>query len=162
MNDISRGLQPNWIVARCSVAGVRPENFDAQAERTQKWELWTRRLVKPFTEQYSIVGIWRSTDPIVFVSHLRKVYDMIWTVLIGLCVGAVAKLISPGANRSSGFVITSVLGVLGAIGVSHLGEFMGFYREGDGEGSRMIAALLGAVSVLLICWGAFANRGGAP
>lgn len=83
---------------------------------------------------------------------------MVWIILIGFTAGLMARLISPGRNKLSGFMLTSGLGILGAIGLYQLGLKMGFYRQGEGAG--LLAAMLGATTVLLICWGAYSSRSG--
>ena len=81
---------------------------------------------------------------------------IIWTVIIGLFAGIVAKLLVPGSKHEpSGFVLTAILGVMGAIVATYLGQAVGWYEPGEGAG--FIGAVLGAVIVLVI-WGAFAKR----
>lgn len=82
---------------------------------------------------------------------------IIWTIIIGFLAGVLAKFISPGPNEPSGFVLTTILGIVGAVVATYLGQAMGFYRAGEGAG--LIGAVLGAVVVLLI-WGAVSNRRG--
>ena len=79
---------------------------------------------------------------------------IIWTVLIGFVAGVIAKFVTPGSNEPSGFILTTVLGILGAFVATYLGQSMGWY--GLGEGAGLIGAVIGAVIVLLI-WG-FASR----
>ena len=74
-----------------------------------------------------------------------------WTVIIGFVAGVIAKLITPGSNEPSGFILTTVLGIGGAFVASWLGQAMGWY--GPGEGAGLIGAVVGAIIVLLI-WGA--------
>jgi uncharacterized membrane protein YeaQ/YmgE (transglycosylase-associated protein family) len=62
----------------------------------------------------------------------------------------IAKLITPGSNEPSGFILTTVLGIVGAFVASWLGQALGWY--GPGEGAGLIGAVVGAVIVLLI-WG---------
>ena len=80
---------------------------------------------------------------------------IIWTVLIGFLAGVVAKFITPGRNEPSGFILTAVLGVVGAFVATALGQAMGWYGMGDGAG--LIGAVVGAVIVLLV-WGMAARR----
>ncbi|CDP50077.1 GlsB/YeaQ/YmgE family stress response membrane protein [Paradevosia shaoguanensis] len=80
---------------------------------------------------------------------------IIWTLIIGLIAGIVAKFIVPGANEPSGFVLTALLGVVGAFVATYLGQAIGWYSAGEGAG--LIGAIVGAVIVLLV-WGFFSRR----
>jgi len=84
--------------------------------------------------------------------------SIIWTIIIGFIAGIVAKLITPGENEPSGFVLTTILGVVGAFVATFLGQTLGWYHAGEGAG--FIGATVGAVIVLLI-WGAV-TRGRTP
>jgi uncharacterized membrane protein YeaQ/YmgE (transglycosylase-associated protein family) len=83
----------------------------------------------------------------------------IWTIVIGFLAGVVAKLIMPGKNEPSGFVLTTVLGVIGAFVATFLGQALGWYSAGEGAG--LIGAIVGAVIVLAI-WGFISNRRTSP
>ena len=76
---------------------------------------------------------------------------IIWTIIIGFIAGVIAKLVTPGSNEPSGFILTTVLGIAGAFVASWLGQALGWY--GPGEGAGLIGAVVGAIIVLLI-WGA--------
>jgi uncharacterized membrane protein YeaQ/YmgE (transglycosylase-associated protein family) len=80
---------------------------------------------------------------------------IIWTIIIGFVAGVIAKLITPGKNEPSGFILTTVLGIIGAFVATFLGQALGWY--GPGEGAGLIGAVVGAIIVLLI-WGMVANR----
>ena len=80
---------------------------------------------------------------------------IIWTILIGFIAGVIAKLITPGDNEPSGFILTTILGIVGAVVATFLGQALGWYRPGEGAG--LIGAVVGAVIVLLI-WGAVMGR----
>jgi uncharacterized membrane protein YeaQ/YmgE (transglycosylase-associated protein family) len=82
---------------------------------------------------------------------------ILWTILIGFIAGVLAKLITPGDNEPSGFILTTILGIVGAFVATYLGQALGWYQEGQGAG--LISATIGAVIVLLI-WGAIAGRQG--
>lgn len=75
---------------------------------------------------------------------------IIWTIIIGFVAGVIAKLVTPGSNEPSGFILTTVLGIVGAFVASWLGQALGWY--GPGEGAGLIGAVVGAIIVLLI-WG---------
>ena len=80
---------------------------------------------------------------------------ILWTILIGFVAGVVAKLITPGDNEPSGFILTTILGIVGAFVATYLGHALGWYRAGEGAG--LIGATAGAIIILLI-WGAIAGR----
>ena len=80
---------------------------------------------------------------------------IIWTIIIGFLAGVIAKFIMPGKNEPSGFILTTLLGIVGAFLATYLGQAIGWYRAGEGAG--FIGAIVGAVIVLAI-WGFFARR----
>ena len=80
---------------------------------------------------------------------------IIWTIIIGFIAGVIAKFIMPGPNEPSGFILTTILGIVGAFVATFLGQAVGWYRAGEGAG--LIGAVVGAVLVLAI-WGAIARR----
>jgi uncharacterized membrane protein YeaQ/YmgE (transglycosylase-associated protein family) len=84
---------------------------------------------------------------------------IIWTIIIGFVAGLVAKLIMPGPNEPSGFILTTILGVVGAFVATFLGQALGWYSAGEGAG--LIGAIVGAVIVLAI-WSFIANRRTSP
>ena len=82
---------------------------------------------------------------------------VLWTILIGFVAGVLAKLITSGNNEPSGFILTTILGIVGAFVATYLGQALGWYEAGQGAG--LIGATVGAIIVLLI-WGAVAGRQG--
>lgn len=83
---------------------------------------------------------------------------LIWTLIIGLLAGAVAKLLMPGRDPG-GFIITMLLGVAGAFLATWLGQAIGWYEAGEGAG--FIGAVVGAVIILIIYRVAIKRRSGA-
>jgi uncharacterized membrane protein YeaQ/YmgE (transglycosylase-associated protein family) len=73
--------------------------------------------------------------------------NILWTLIIGLVVGAIAKLIMPGRDPG-GFIITILLGIAGAFVAGFLGRSMGWYAEGEPAG--FIASVIGAILLLLL------------
>ena len=73
---------------------------------------------------------------------------IVWVIIIGLVAGFIAKLLSPGPNNPSGFILTAVLGVVGAFLATFIGQAIGWYRLDQGAG--FIGATVGAVIVLFI------------
>lgn len=72
---------------------------------------------------------------------------IIWSIIIGFLAGLVAKFLMPGRDPG-GFIITTILGIIGAVVASYLGQAVGWYRPGEGAG--FIGAVVGAVIVLAI------------
>ena len=71
----------------------------------------------------------------------------IWTIVIGFVAGLIAKAITPGSGPS-GFWLTAILGIAGALAATFIGQLMGFYSEGQPAG--FIASVLGAIILLVI------------
>jgi uncharacterized membrane protein YeaQ/YmgE (transglycosylase-associated protein family) len=80
---------------------------------------------------------------------------IVWTIIIGAIAGFVAKFLVPGPNEPRGFILTTILGIVGAFVASYLGQMLGWYAPGEGAG--LIGAIVGAVIVLLV-WGFIARR----
>jgi uncharacterized membrane protein YeaQ/YmgE (transglycosylase-associated protein family) len=57
---------------------------------------------------------------------------ILWTILIGFIAGVLAKLITPGDNEPSGFILTTILGIVGAFVASFLGQALGWYNAWRG------------------------------
>jgi uncharacterized membrane protein YeaQ/YmgE (transglycosylase-associated protein family) len=72
---------------------------------------------------------------------------ILWMLIIGLVIGAIAKLIMPGKDPG-GIIVTMLLGVAGALIAGFLGRAIGWYQEGEPAG--FIASVLGAILVLAI------------
>lgn len=72
---------------------------------------------------------------------------IIWVIIIGLIAGAIAKLIMPGKDPG-GFIITIIIGIVGSVLFTYLGQALGIYREGESAG--LIGAIIGAVILLAI------------
>ena len=81
---------------------------------------------------------------------------ILWIVVIGFIAGIIARLLSPGPNKPSGFILTTVLGIAGAFFSTFIGQTIGWYRPDQGAG--IIAATVGAVVVLFI-WNRLVARG---
>jgi uncharacterized membrane protein YeaQ/YmgE (transglycosylase-associated protein family) len=71
----------------------------------------------------------------------------VWTILIGFVAGLIARAVTPGAGPS-GFWLTALLGIAGALAATFIGQFMGFYPAGHAAG--FIASIIGAVVLLVI------------
>jgi uncharacterized membrane protein YeaQ/YmgE (transglycosylase-associated protein family) len=80
---------------------------------------------------------------------------ILWTIIIGFVAGVLAKFLMPGPNEPSGFILTTILGIVGAFVASYLGQALGWY--GPGEGAGLIGAVVGAIVVLAV-WGMVARN----
>jgi uncharacterized membrane protein YeaQ/YmgE (transglycosylase-associated protein family) len=74
--------------------------------------------------------------------------SIIWTIIIGFLAGVVAKFLMPGRNEPSGFILTTILGIIGAFVATYLGQALGWYRADQGAG--FIASVVGAIIVLFV------------
>jgi len=73
---------------------------------------------------------------------------IIWVIIVGFVAGILARLISPGANNPTGFILTTILGIAGAFLATLVGQAIGHY--GSDQGAGFITATIGAVVVLFI------------
>ncbi len=73
--------------------------------------------------------------------------SLIWTAIIGLVIGAVAKLLMPGKDPG-GWIITMLLGLAGSFVAGYLGRALGWYQEGQPAG--FIMSVLGAILLLFL------------
>lgn len=74
---------------------------------------------------------------------------VIGAILIGFIVGVIAKLLTPGDPKPRGFILTTVLGIVGALVATWLGQAVGLYQSGESAG--FLGALVGAI-IVLIAW----------
>lgn len=72
---------------------------------------------------------------------------IIWTIIIGFIVGVIAKFLMPGKD-GGGFILTTILGIVGAFVGGLLGQALGLYAPGQPAG--FIASVIGAMLVLWI------------
>jgi uncharacterized membrane protein YeaQ/YmgE (transglycosylase-associated protein family) len=72
---------------------------------------------------------------------------IIGTIIIGFLAGVVAKLLMPGRDPG-GFIVTTLLGIVGAFVATYLGQAIGWYRADEGAG--FVGAVVGAVILLAI------------
>ncbi|WP_454727349.1 MULTISPECIES: GlsB/YeaQ/YmgE family stress response membrane protein [Cupriavidus] len=72
---------------------------------------------------------------------------LIWVVLIGFLAGLVARILTPGRGPR-GFILTAVLGIVGSVAATFLGQALGWYRPGQSAG--FVGAVLGAVILLAL------------
>jgi uncharacterized membrane protein YeaQ/YmgE (transglycosylase-associated protein family) len=75
------------------------------------------------------------------------VFSLLWELIIGLIVGAMAKLLMPGKDPG-GIWITMALGIAGSIVATYLGQLLGWYRQGQTAG--FIMSVIGAIVLLVV------------
>ena len=81
---------------------------------------------------------------------------IIWIIVVGFVAGIIARLLSPGPNNPSGFILTTLLGIAGAFLATFVGQAIGHY--GSDQGAGFITATIGALIVLFI-WNRLVARG---
>jgi len=108
-------------------------------------------LGPPSLKRELYVASYRFTDCIIGSDKM----GILWTIVIGFVAGIIAKFLHPGPNEPSGFILTTILGIVGAFLATFLGQALGWYRADQGAG--LIGAVVGAVIVLFI-WSMLARR----
>jgi uncharacterized membrane protein YeaQ/YmgE (transglycosylase-associated protein family) len=73
--------------------------------------------------------------------------SILWMIIIGFVIGLIARAIMPGRDPA-GFIVTTVLGILGSVIAGFLGQSLGWYNPGEPAG--LIASVVGALIVLFI------------
>ena len=82
--------------------------------------------------------------------------SILWIIVIGFVAGIIARFLAPGPNNPQGFILTTILGIVGAFLATFIGQTVGWYRLDQGAG--LIGAVVGAVVVLFI-WHRLVGRG---
>ncbi len=72
---------------------------------------------------------------------------ILWTIIIGFVIGLLAKVIMPGRDPG-GFIVTTLLGIAGALLAKYLGQALGWYAEGQSAG--FLASVVGAIILLIL------------
>lgn len=82
--------------------------------------------------------------------------SILWTIIIGFVAGVIARFFHPGNKyEPTGFILTTVLGIVGAVVATYLGQAVGWYQAGENAG--FIGAIVGAIIILTV-WGFIAPR----
>ena len=84
-----------------------------------------------------------------------KNMHILWIIIIGFVAGVIAKLVTPGDREPKGFILTTILGIVGAFVATYLGQAVGWY--GPDQNAGFIGAIVGAVLILLV-WGFIERR----
>lgn len=82
-------------------------------------------------------------------------FSLIGTIIVGFVVGLLARALKPGDDKL-GIIMTTILGIVGSVGASYLGQAMGWYTQGQAAG--WIASVVGAI-VLLFVYGMVKGKG---
>jgi uncharacterized membrane protein YeaQ/YmgE (transglycosylase-associated protein family) len=82
--------------------------------------------------------------------------NILWIIVIGFVAGVIARFLAPGPNNPQGFMLTTVIGIVGAFLATFIGQAVGWYRLDQGAG--IIGAVVGAVVVLFV-WHRLVSRG---
>ena len=81
---------------------------------------------------------------------------IIWTIIIGFVAGVIARFFHPGNKyEPKGFILTTLLGIVGAVVATYLGQAVGWYQADENAG--FIGAIVCAIIVLVV-WGMIAPR----
>jgi uncharacterized membrane protein YeaQ/YmgE (transglycosylase-associated protein family) len=72
---------------------------------------------------------------------------LLWAVLLGLIIGAVARLLTPG-RTPGGFVVTIAIGIIGSVLATAVGRALDYYDNGQTAG--FFASLIGAIGFILV------------
>jgi uncharacterized membrane protein YeaQ/YmgE (transglycosylase-associated protein family) len=81
---------------------------------------------------------------------------ILWIVVVGFIAGIIARLIAPGENNPIGFILTTVLGIVGAFVATFVGQAIGWYRPDQGAG--LLGSIIGALVVLFVWHRLVVNR----
>lgn len=81
-----------------------------------------------------------------------------WTIVLGFVIGVLAKLLHPG-KENMGFIMTIVLGIAGSFLAGVIGQFLGWYKAGEGAG--FIASVVVAI-ILLVIYGKIRGNSAKP
>jgi len=84
---------------------------------------------------------------------------MLWMILVGLVIGALAKFVVPGRDPG-GIIVTTLLGILGSVVAEFIGRTIGWYRQG--EPASFIASVLGAILILMLYRSLTGDRRSGP
>ena len=73
---------------------------------------------------------------------------ILWIIIIGFVAGIIARVLAPGPNNPAGFILTTLLGIVGAFVATFIGQAVGWY--GPNQGAGFIGAVVGALVVLFV------------
>lgn len=79
---------------------------------------------------------------------------IIWTIVLGFVIGVFAKLLVPG-KQNMGFIMTIILGIAGSFLAGVIGQYIGWYKAGEGAG--FIASVIVAI-ILVVIYGKIKGR----
>jgi uncharacterized membrane protein YeaQ/YmgE (transglycosylase-associated protein family) len=73
--------------------------------------------------------------------------DILWAIIVGFFAGLIARVVTPGPGPR-GFILTTVLGIVGAVLATFLGQAIHLY--GPGDSANFLAQIIGAIIILLV------------
>jgi uncharacterized membrane protein YeaQ/YmgE (transglycosylase-associated protein family) len=111
----------------------------AERRSLSRW-ITVAAFESPFSESISLPSSYQ-------LDTTRFTMAILSTILVGLIVGVIAKLLMPGKDPG-GFIITILLGIAGAFIASYLGQALGWYKPGQPAG--WIMSIIGAMILLLL------------
>src|SRR5438876_10772793 len=82
---------------------------------------------------------------------------ILWIIIIGFVAGIIARLLAPGPNNPTGFILTTLLGIGGAFVATWIGQAVGWYHQGQNAG--FLGAVVGSLLVLFVWHRLVVNRG---
>jgi len=74
--------------------------------------------------------------------------DIVWAIIVGFFAGIIAKLVTPGGPSPRGFILTTVLGIVGSVVATYLGQAVHLYEPG--QVTNFLGQIIGAIILLLI------------
>jgi uncharacterized membrane protein YeaQ/YmgE (transglycosylase-associated protein family) len=77
---------------------------------------------------------------------------LLWIIIIGFVAGIIARLLVQGPNKPKGFLLTTVLGIAGALLATYIGQAIGLYRPGGSDGDPRPRHLADRPCKGLSCW----------
>ena len=83
---------------------------------------------------------------------------IIWTIVLGFVIGVLAKFLHPG-KENMGFIMTIALGIVGSFLAGVVGQYLGWYKAGEGAG--FIASVIVAI-LLLVIYGKIRGNSAGP
>jgi len=88
-------------------------------------------------------------------SKQERRMGVLWAIIIGFLAGLIAKWITPGDNKPSGFILTTVLGIVGSVLATWLWQQIS--GAGPSDGVNFLSGIIGAV-IILLAWSQIARR----
>jgi uncharacterized membrane protein YeaQ/YmgE (transglycosylase-associated protein family) len=153
-----RGFTRVLVIASCSARLATGHNYSARSSLLQK-------VLAPATAAFSrqaavltvAVSSWNALRSVPLIaSHVEVDMHILWVIIIGFVAGIIARMLAPGPNNPAGFILTTILGIVGAFVATFIGQAVGWY--GPNQGAGLIGAVVGAIVVLFVWHRLVTNR----